>query len=84
MADYSSPRPSDPVSYRRSCYLHIDCRCGRRSTYKLGDFARHHGLPGELSLYRLIARLKCQMCGQRPLHTDVTRYRHSQSYLPPF
>ena len=76
MADYTSPKPVDPVSYQPHGYLRIHCRCGRRATYPLRDFATFHRLRGDMKLYELIARLRCEICGERPTSADVTRHAH--------
>ena len=74
MADYTSPKPVDPISWQPNGFLHIHCRCGRRATYKLSEFARYHRLPGSLIVWRMIKRLRCEMCGARPSSAEVTRY----------
>ena len=71
MADYSSPRPVDPIGYRRNAFLRISCGCGRRATYPLNAFAEIHRLPSNMPVYRLIQRLRCEMCGERPQHADI-------------
>lgn len=73
MADYTSPKPIDPIWYQRSAFLHITCACGRRATYPLADFARFHRLSRDMLLYKVIDRLRCQICGKRPLRAEVTR-----------
>lgn len=74
MADYTSPKPVDPISWQPNGFLRIHCGCGRRATFPLRDFARFHRLPGDLLLRHLIKRLRCEMCGKRPTSADVTRY----------
>lgn len=73
MADYTSPKPVDPIWYQPSGVLRITCRCGRREIVKLKDFANELGLPKELLLHRMISRLRCKRCKQRPTHAEVTR-----------
>ncbi|WP_374406493.1 hypothetical protein [Pelagerythrobacter sp.] len=74
MADYTSPKPVDPVFYQPNAYLRIHCRCGRRATYPVRDFARFHRLPATLQFYELIKRLRCEICRQRPISADVSRF----------
>lgn len=73
MADYSSPKPVDPLWYQQRGYLHITCRCGRKAVYPLQAFARFRRVDKSLKLYQLIERLRCELCGQRPSHAEVTR-----------
>jgi hypothetical protein len=74
MADYTSPKPVDPIWYQPNAFLRIRCGCGRRATYKLRDFARVRRLPRDLLLRHMIKRLRCEMCGERPSSAEVTRY----------
>ena len=74
MADYTSPKPVDPIWYQTNAFLRIDCRCRRSVTYPLGDFARVHRLPSSMALYELIDRLRCENCGERPSSAKVTRH----------
>lgn len=72
MADYTSPKPIDPIWYQPHGVLRINCKCGRNLRLSLREFAQFHRLPRDLKLYRLIKRLKCQECGARPW-ADVVR-----------
>jgi len=72
MADYSSPKPIDPLWYRRDCFINAACTCGRRVSLDLGALIRKHRLDENQSLYQLIDRLKCSSCGNRPSACDVT------------
>ncbi|WP_338445969.1 hypothetical protein V5F89_12540 [Pelagerythrobacter marensis] len=74
MADYSSPKPIDPIAFQPHAYLRIHCRCGRRATYPVREFTRFHRLPGTMKFYELIARLRCEICGERPSSADVSRH----------
>lgn len=74
MADYSSPKPIDPIAFQPHAFLRIRCRCGRRATYPVAEFTRFHRLPGTLKFYELIARLRCEICGERPANADVVRH----------
>ncbi len=73
MADYTSPKPVDPIFYQPHAFLQIRCRCGRSATYPLAQFAKFYGLPRTLTLRRLIARLRCQQCKARPEFAEVTK-----------
>lgn len=73
VADYTSPKPVDPIAYQPHAFLQIACQCGRRVTYPLGDLARLHRLPPRLKLYKLIERLRCELCGERPTSAKVTK-----------
>lgn len=72
MADYSSPKPIDPIDYRRGYFLRVTCDCGRREILALDDLRRRYRLPGDLAIYRLIGRLRCRSCRQRPVFADVS------------
>jgi hypothetical protein len=74
MADYTSPKPIDPIWYQPNAFLRIECRCGRREAYALREFASYHRLSDRLLLYELIARLRCETCKQRPAFAEVTRW----------
>ena len=73
MADYSRPKPIDPLWFRMDAKLRIRCKCQRRLIIPLAQLARLHQLPDDLALYQLIGRLRCTECGQRPLFADVSR-----------
>lgn len=75
MADYSSPKPVDPIWYQPHAWLRIHCGCGRREAFRLAEFARERCLPRETKLYELIAKLRCRSCLARPL-AEVTRYQN--------
>lgn len=77
MADYSSPKPVDPIWYQPGAWLNIQCGCGRNENYSLRDFARLHRLNKNMLLHQLIERLRCIKCGERPRFADVTRYKGS-------
>lgn len=66
-----SPKPVDPVWYRRLEYLHLSCPCGRRVALQIGPLARSHGLASDTRLYQLVARLRCGQCGAPPSTVDV-------------
>lgn len=74
MADYTSPKPIDPIWYQPNAYLRIECGCGRRETYALSEFVSYHRLRRNLLLYELIARLRCERCKQRPAFAEATRW----------
>lgn len=74
-ANYDRPKPIDPIWYRQSCYINIDCVCGRRVSYELGTFAAERGVSSNTAVYELADRLRCAGCGSKPAFVDVTRHR---------
>ena len=77
-ANYNRPKPIDPIWYRAGCFLRISCGCGRRVSVELGAFADESGVSRDLTVYRLIARLRCRECGGRP-YAEVSRWRAGDS-----
>lgn len=75
MADYSKPKPIDPLWYQRGAWVNALCRCGHRASIRVADLATRHRLRDALPLHRLIDRLRCASCGQRPTSADITRDR---------
>ena len=73
MADYSSPKPIDPIWYQRGSILRIWCGCGRAERYSVGEFARFNRLSDKMLLHEMIKRLRCRDCGERPRLADVVR-----------
>ena len=71
MADYISPRPSDPLSYREDCTLRVKCVCGRSVRVPLRSLKQEFRLLGNMALFDLIAKLRCKACGKRPEFADV-------------
>lgn len=72
MADYHSPRPTDTLGYRMNGFLRIKCLCGRALIQPVRDMVRVHRLRRDLCFDRLIVRLRCKACGQRPVDVDVS------------
>ena len=66
MADYSSPKPVDPIWYKPDGWLVIKCRCGRELQERVRHFADRNGVSRNLKFYELIDRLRCSACGGRP------------------
>lgn len=73
MADYSKPKPIDPLWYQRGAWVNALCRCGHRASIRVADLAARHRLPDDLPLHRLIDRLRCSRCNTSPTTADVTR-----------
>lgn len=76
MADYSSPKPIDPLWYQRGSWLRITCACGRRDLVRLNDLERRHRIHEDTPIYKVIARLRCRVCKARPSFADVARGPH--------
>lgn len=72
MADYGAPRPVDPAWYKPDAWLRIECRCGRRECIKVSVFVEYHRIDKRTKLYRIVERLRCLKCRQRP-RAEVTR-----------
>ena len=68
---YGRPKPVDPLWYRFGWHLHVRCLCGHAATVELQDFAVRRGLPASLRLYRLMERLRCSACGQKPIVAEL-------------
>ncbi len=81
MADYSRPKPIDPIWYQPAARLNIRCTCGRNETYSLREFARFHRLSENMLLHELVDRLRCSHCKARP-HATVTKGRGGQVMCP--
>lgn len=75
MADYSKPKPIDPLWYQRGAWVNATCSCGHRASIRVDDLARRHRLPDDLPLHQLIDRLRCSKCRIASLSADVTRHR---------
>ncbi len=75
MADYGAPKPIDPIWYQPHSWLRIECRCGRTLSQRLVGFAMENQVSDRQKIHRMIARLRCSSCGERPPLAEVTRYR---------
>lgn len=73
MADYSKPKPIDPLWYQPDGWVNASCPCGHHASARVRDLATCHQLNKDLLLHQLLSRLRCSKCGQRPLAPDVTR-----------
>lgn len=75
MADYTSPKPIDPLWYRMDCYINAQCACGRRASMPVADVARRYRIHRDTSLHKILFRLRCSACGATPSGCpDVTRH----------
>ena len=75
MADYTSPKPVDPIWYQPDGLLIIHCGCGRIVKGRLEDFAIERQVDQRIKIYRMIARLRCTNCGKRPQFAEVRKRR---------
>lgn len=73
MADYTRPKPVDPIRYQPNGRLRIECGCGRIAVFKLSAFAEARQLDGSMRVHEMIARLRCATCGNRPKFAEVTK-----------
>lgn len=74
-ANYGRPKPVDPLSWLRGCYLRVSCGCGHSVVREVSGFAGALGLPGDMMAYQLIDRLRCSQCGARPIMAKVAGRR---------
>jgi hypothetical protein len=70
-ARMGQPKPSDPIKHRRTLRLRIACPCGRAREIVVGELAREHGVPGDVSVGRLLGRLRCSACGGREMRVGA-------------
>lgn len=73
MADYTSPKPVDPIWYQPNAWIRIECGCGRREVTRLARFAKERRIDERMLIHRMISRLRCAECGARPRFAEVTR-----------
>lgn len=73
MADYTKPKPTDPIGYQPEASLRIHCSCGRIVVCRLQDFAQARRLSVSMRIYEMIARLRCRSCGAQPSFAEVTK-----------
>lgn len=59
-----SPRPADPIWYRRSWVMRVRCRgCGREAARTVGQWAGR--TDPRNNLMSVLLRMTCQECGEK-------------------
>lgn len=51
-----SPKPVDPLWYRKSMFLRVLCSCGHQNSIPIMDLIRQQRLDPDMRLYQLIPR----------------------------
>jgi hypothetical protein len=62
-ANMGRPKPSDPIAHRLTLRLSIRCLCGRARVIVVGELAAQHGVPGDATIWQMLGRLRCVVCG---------------------
>jgi hypothetical protein len=73
MADYSRPKPIDPLTHLSGFFLRARCQCGRTFCEEIGSFAAARSLPSKMLACELLTRLRCSHCRAKPAQADVSR-----------
>ena len=70
-ANMGKPCPADPIWHREHHFMTVRCGCGHGATMTVGQWADLHRLPRDLTLWRVIKRMKCSKCGARNPSVEV-------------
>jgi cytochrome c-type biogenesis protein CcmH/NrfF len=63
------PLPFDTLAAHPDHWLVVRCACERRAYLPTKMLARQHG--AETRLQDIVARLRCQQCGARPIEAEL-------------
>jgi hypothetical protein len=74
-ANYGRPKPVDPLHWVWGAYIRARCACGNSLCEPVGVFARRQGLDDRLQCQVVLSRLRCRLCGAKPIHCDVAKDR---------
>lgn len=70
-ANMGRPCPADPIWYREDHRMTVKCACNHRATRTVGEWAALYNLSRDLTLWRVIKRMRCSKCGARDPAVEV-------------